>query len=235
MSTVQMPTYGPLAFVGGGEWQSGTSFDSELLACSDGEVCVLPTAAAFEHPERAVAQAVSYFASLGGRVRPVMVLNRKDAEDPLFADAVQSARFIYLCGGSPLHLRSVLKDSSVLNGLISAWSNGAVVAGSSAGAMVLTDPMVDPRGGAFTVGFGLIRGVAIIPHFSGELTLQIRRTVALAPSTCVVVALGEQCALIRAPDGTWRDSGRKRALCYVAGKPASLEALLDKPVWTKPS
>ena len=57
-------------------------------------------------------------------------------------------------GGSPMHLRSVLKGSAVLAALREAWRGGAVVAGSSAGAMVLTDPMVDPRGGALTVGLG---------------------------------------------------------------------------------
>lgn len=230
MTDAHVATRGPLALVGGGEWQDGAPFDAELLAQSDGEVCVLPTAAAYEHPERAVSTAESYFAKMGGRVRPLMVLTRTDAESTEFAHQVQSARFVYLCGGSPLHLRSVLKDSPVLHGLISAWKQGAVVAGSSAGAMVLTDPMVDPRGGAFTVGFGLVRNVAVVPHFSGELTPQIRRTVALAPAGCAVVALGERCALIREPDGTWRDSGRHEALVHLDGHVAGLEVLAGKPV-----
>ncbi len=59
---------GTLALVGGGEWQEGCVFDSELLAISGAsEVLVLPTAAAYEHPGRAVDSATRYFA--GGRRR----------------------------------------------------------------------------------------------------------------------------------------------------------------------
>ncbi len=224
------PEHGPLVLVGGGEWQSGATFDAALLERAGGEVVVLPTAAAYERPERAVATAESWFASLGGRVRPVMVLTRGDADLPQHAEAVRGASFVYLSGGSPLHLRSVLKDSAVLRALLAAWREGAVVAGSSAGAMVLTDPMVDPRGGAFTVGLGLIRSLAVVPHHVGELTAQLRRTLALSPPGCAIAALGERTALVREPDGTWWHEGLGRVEIFVDGEPAGLEALAGKPV-----
>ncbi|HYD11026.1 MAG TPA: Type 1 glutamine amidotransferase-like domain-containing protein, partial [Acidimicrobiales bacterium] len=142
---------GTLALVGGGEWTDGCTFDAALLAASGGsEVVVLPTAAAFEQPDKAVATATSWFEALGGTVRGLHVLNRRDALDPSNVDAVRAARFIYLSGGSPLHLRSVIKETPLWEALDDAWHGGAVVAGSSAGAMVLGDPMIDPRGGAFT-------------------------------------------------------------------------------------
>ena len=67
-----------------------------------------------------------------------------------------------------MHLISVLKASAVWEALLEAWRGGCVVAGSSAGAMVLTDPMVDPRGGALTVGLGMVEQLAVIPHFGHE-------------------------------------------------------------------
>ena len=94
-----------------------------------------------------------------------MVLDRASANDPGMAAVVRAARFIYLAGGSPLHLKSVLKGSATFEALREAWTGGAVVAGSAAGAMVLTDPMVDPRGGALTVGLGLVDQLAVVPHF----------------------------------------------------------------------
>ena len=140
---------GHLALVGGGEWQAGCEFDADLLAASGGtEVLVLPTAAAYEHPEKAVDCARVWFKGIGGHVEGLMVLGRADAEDEANAAAVRASRFTYLGGGSPMHLRSVLKASLVWEALLEAWREGAVVAGSSAGAMVLTDPMVDSRGGA---------------------------------------------------------------------------------------
>ena len=157
---------GPVALVGGGEWQPGCSFDAELLAASGSdEVVVLPTAAAYEHPERTVAQAGEWFGPLGGRVEGLMVLSRADAQDPGVAAVLRQARFIYLNGGSPMHLRSVLKGSLVWEALLAAWVGGAVVAASSGAAMVLTDPMVDARGGGLTIGLGLVANLAVVPHF----------------------------------------------------------------------
>ena len=157
---------GILALVGGGEWQEGCAFDEEFLAASGSDqVLVLPTAAAYEHPERAVVAAGEWFAPLGGRVEGLMVLSRADAEDDGAAAVMRNARFVYLVGGSPMHVRSVLKNSTVWNALVEAWQGGAVVVGSSGAAMALTDPMVDARGGGLTIGLGLVTGVAVVPHF----------------------------------------------------------------------
>jgi cyanophycinase len=217
---------GPLALVGGDEWSDGCDFDAELLTASgNAEVLVLPTAAAYEHPEKAVATAEAWFAKLGGRARGLMVLGRSDAEDTAFAAEVRASRFVYLGGGSPMHLRSVLKSSLVWEALLEAWRHGAVVAGSSAGAMVLTDPMVDPRGGALTVGLGMVEQLAVIPHFGHENAEKVHRSIALAAPGLPVVGLPERTALIRDPDGGWRQSGQGTAQVYVSGKPAGLDAL----------
>jgi cyanophycinase len=219
-------TTGPLALVGGDEWHDGCSFDAELLAASGGdEVLVLPTAAAYEHPEKAVAGAEAWFAELGGKVRGLMVLRRPEAEDEENAAVVRGARFVYLAGGSPMHLRSVLKSSRLWEALLAAWRDGAVVAGSSAGAMVLTDPMVDPRGGALTVGLGMVEQLAVIPHFGHENAEKVHRSIALAAPGLPVVGVPERTALIRDPDGSWRQAGVGQVQVYVSGKPAGFEAL----------
>ena len=162
-------TTGTLALVGGDEWTEGCTFDASLLAASGGtDVVVLPTAAAYQHPERVVLRAAEWFGPLGGQVEGLMVVDRASAEDPGMAATVAGARFIYLAGGSPLHLRAVLKKSAVFEALRQALAGGAVVAGAGAGAMVLTDPMVDPRGGALTLGLGLVDNLAVVPHFGDE-------------------------------------------------------------------
>ena len=146
---------------------------------------VLPTAAAYEHPERLVVRAGEWFAGLGGQVEGLMVLSRADAEDAGAAAVMRAARFIYLAGGSPMHLRSVLKGSLVWEALVEAWLDGAVVVGSSAAAMALTDPMVDARGGGLTIGLGLLSGLAVVPHFGDahedEHGEKLHRSVQLAP------------------------------------------------------
>jgi cyanophycinase len=219
---------GALALVGGMEWRDGCTFDRELLAASGSdEVLVLPTAAAYEHPERAVDVAAGWFGTLGAKVRGLMVLRRPDAEDEANAKVVRDARFIYIGGGSPMHLRSVLKDSAVWQAIVHAWNDGAVLAGSSAGAMVLCDPMVDPRGGAFTIGLGLINTMTVIPHANTWSPEKAHRTFSLAPKGVAVVALDEQTAIMRSPEhgGEWRSDGAGRATAYLDGHEVALTDL----------
>jgi cyanophycinase len=149
----------------------------------------------------------------------------RDAEGEANAAAIRTAKFVYLAGGSPMHLRSVLKDSPVWDALVEAWDGGAVLAGASAGAMVLCDPMVDPRGGAFTLGLGLVEQVALIPHHEEWDEDQARRTIELAPNGLPVVGIDTQTALIRDPNGTWRTEGAGRVVVFVDGKEADLGVL----------
>jgi cyanophycinase len=137
---------------------------------------------------------------------------------------------VYLSGGSPLHLRSVLKDSPVWTALVDAWRHGAVVAGSSAGAMVLGDPMVDPRGGALTLGLGLVGQLAVLPHYDTWSEEKAHRTVQLATGHLRIAAVDERTALIRDPDGTWRAAGSGGVTVYVDGRPApaGLQALMSR-------
>ena len=218
--------HGPLALVGGGEWREGCTFDRDLLAASGAEeVLVLPTAAAYEHPERAVETAEQWFAGLGAKVRGLMVLARPDSEQEVNVAAIRDARFIYLSGGSPLHLRSVLKDSPAWDALCQAWQGGAVLAGSSAGAMALCDPMVDPRGGAFTLGLGLLAQVAVIPHHNTWSEEKAKRTITLAPKGLPIVGIDERTALIRGVDGAWTVAGVGGVVVFQNGHAAGLEAL----------
>ncbi|MGH9178554.1 MAG: Type 1 glutamine amidotransferase-like domain-containing protein [Acidimicrobiales bacterium] len=221
-----MTTHGVLALVGGDEWQDGCSFDADLLEASGArEVLVLPTAAAYEHPDRAVATAARWFEGLGATVRGLPVLRRPDAEEQANVNVLKEARFIYLGGGSPLHLRSVLKSSALWQALVAAWNDGAVVAGSSAGAMVLTDPMVDPRGGAFTLGLGLVAQLAVIPHADSWSHEKAHRTVTLAPPDLPVVAIDERTALVLRPGSGWTAAGAGQVRVWLKGAEAGLDAL----------
>ncbi len=220
---------GPLALVGGAEWTEGCTFDEQLWqAAGRPEVLVLPTAAAYEHPERAVETAHRWFAGFGADVTGLMVLSRPDAMDLAAAEQIRQARFLYLSGGSPMHLRSVLKDSAAWEALVEAWRSGAVVAGSSAGAMVLGDPMVDPRGGALTLGLGLISRIAVLPHYDTWSAEKAQRTVQLATGHLRIAAVDERTALIRDPDGSWRIAGVGTVTVYVDGKPAGLGSLASR-------
>lgn len=206
---------GSLALVGGGEWGPGAQgFDAELLARSGAdEVVVLPTAAAFEHPERIGERAADYFGALGAKVRPLPVLHREEAEDPALAKVVRAARFVYLADGSPLHLRSVLKESALFEALVAAYRGGSVVAASGAGATLLCDPMVDPRGGAYTVGLGVVENLAVFPYHGTAAAHLRERSIDLLPRGAVLAGIDEQTALVRSPEG-WTVAGAGTVTLY---------------------
>jgi cyanophycinase len=182
-------------------------------------------AAAFERPSRLVDAATSWFGGLGATVTALPVLQRSAAEDPELAAVVRAARFLYLVGESPLHMRSVLKGTSVWTALGQAWEAGAVVAGSGESASALCDPMVDPRGGAFTVGLGLVSGVAVLPHAGPHVAEHDRRTLELARGGLVLAAVPDATAIIRSPEGTWRTAGNGIVRVFLDGVERDLTAL----------
>jgi cyanophycinase len=212
---------GVLALVGGGEWGPGSlDLDAELLAASDGkEVVVLPTAAAFEHPDRTVARATQHFEALGAEVRGLPVLHRTEAADDAMVKAVADARFVFIGDGSPLHLRSVLKDSPLFDALQRAHDGGAVLAASGAGATVICDPMVDPRGGAYTVGLGLVRNLAVFPYHGSAADHLRERSIDLLPDHAVLAGIDEETALIRDAGGAWRVAGPGTVALYREREP----------------
>ena len=217
---------GTLALIGGGEWSDGCSFDRELLDTSGAaEVIVLPTGSAYENPGKVVARATDWFESLGTTVREVKVFTRPDAMVSEHADVVRNAKFIYLAGTSAMHLRSVLKDSPLYDAILDAWRGGAVLAGTNAGADVLCDPMIDSRGGAFTVGLGLVSNLAVIPRSNTWSHDKIHRTVELAPSGLSLAAVPEATALIRSVDGTWRAEGVGKVSVWIGGRIATVAEL----------
>lgn len=216
---------GPLALVGGGEWREGCSFDAELLsAAGASEVTVLPTAAAFENPGRYQQRAESWFGSLGVTLRWLPVLQRADANEQANADAVRRAKVLYLVGDSSMHLRSVLKDTPVWEALVAAWEEGATVVASGAAGSALLDPMFDVRGGAFTVGLGLVKNLALLPDAEDDVAEHHGRTLELADPTLVLAAVQRCTALIR-EGGSWRTAGTGTVRVFLGDRESGLDAL----------
>ena len=165
---------------------------------------MLPTADAFEHPERLVAAAMTWGERLDIEVEALMVLRRTDALDEGAAGVVRAARAVYLVGDQPLHLRSVLKDTPVWQAIVGVVTAGGVVVGAGGSASALCDPMVDPRGGAFTLGLGLIDGVAFVSEAETWSLERLHRTLKLANTPVVCSPTGS--AMVHR-DGAWHHVG----------------------------
>ncbi len=158
-----------ILLVGGDEFRpSGASMDYRILELTGKgrpRVAIIPTAAASENPQLAATNGIRHFVGLGADAYSVDVIRRADAENPRMAGQVNSADVIYFTGGSPEHLRSVLEDSALLSAVTAAVDEGAIWAGSSAGAMVLGSVMRRPSAGSpVSPGLNVVPNVLVLPH-----------------------------------------------------------------------
>jgi hypothetical protein len=131
---------GVLAFVGGAAWATEGHAVRELVAGAAGKgaiAVVLPTAAAYERPERIADAACSALAALGLETRAIALLRRTDASLVDVVDAIRDAGLIFLTDGSAMHMHSVLKDTPAYRAIVDAYDGGAVLVASGAGGSVL--------------------------------------------------------------------------------------------------
>jgi cyanophycinase len=213
---------GLLALVGGRAWDAdGQAVQRRLAdAAAGGRVVLVPAAAAYEDPAAVVAAATARLAPLGVEVEALEVYSRADAERPGPASAVRDAACVVLADGSPLHLRSVLKGSRLWTALVEAHASGTALVASGSAGTVVCDPMVDPRGGAYTVGLGLVPDLAVLAHHDTLADHLRERSVDLVPPRAVLVGVDEGTALLREPDGSWHAIGVGAVTLYRRGQPA---------------
>jgi cyanophycinase len=196
---------GTLALQGGGPFAANDELDRKLIVGAGAtRAIVLPTADAFEHPERLVAAAMNWGERLDVEVEALMVMRRGEAMDHGVANVVHGARAVYLVGDQPLHLRSVLKATPLWEAICAVLDDGGVVAATGGSAGALCDPMVDPRGGAFTLGLGLVPGLALVTEAETWSPERLHRTLKLANTT--VAELSSGTALVRTASG-WEQVG----------------------------
>lgn len=199
------PTTGWLALHGGSGWLASQNVARRVLGTAR-TLTVVPTAAAFEDPTSANASAVEWFSPLGVAVVTSGVLTRHDANNSAHAAVIASAEALLFTGGQPLHLRSVMAGSLAWSAVLVAFARGVPIIAEGAAASALGDPMLDPRGGAFTIGLGLVTGMAILPGSDTWLSDRRARTLRLAGSSALAL-VPSTTTLLRSPAGEWSSEG----------------------------
>ena len=202
---------GLLALVGGDEFKAGNEAQDRLLLerRGAGPAYVVPTAAARQRPDLAVATAQRWFRSLGVHVDALPVLKRSDAASASHVELARAGGLFYLTGGDPGLVVDVLRETPVWSAIIEAWRHGAALAGSSAGAMAFGEWTLirqafrgDPRRRA-KPALNLVPGVAVIPHFE---TFGHRWVESVPLQHATLVGIDERSAVVW--DGrTWTAHG----------------------------
>jgi hypothetical protein len=168
--------------------------DVELGEASD--VVAVLTAAAFVGVTEAAVELSELFEGTGATVEALMNVDRSSSDEPYFARRVAEADLVVLVDGSALHAKSVWHGSA----LGEAIRDAAHVVAIGAVASVLTETMIDPRGGAPTTGLGYVEGLAITTSAGEE---QLNRTRTLLGADVRLSVLGPLGA-VRFDGSTWR-------------------------------
>ncbi len=206
---------GPLALVGGAEFQPGNEPQDALLAqaAEDGPAFVLATAAARQRPDLAVEHARRWFAQLGLATEELPATTRTLANADEQVALARTGRFFYLVGGDPGLVPKTLAGTPMWAAILEAWREGAALAGSSAGAMALgTWTLVRARmpGDArrrFAPALDVVPRIAVVPHFDTFGGRWVEATLPAAPEEDVVLlGIDERTAAVHTGDG-WRAMG----------------------------
>lgn len=201
------------------------ALDRELLAAIDRarpRVVILPTASAPDGEDvfrRWAEMGAEHFAALGAEVEQVLVRTSEEGWDPAALQAIGEADLVYLSGGKPDHLRHVLMASPLGAALWTAHERGAILAGCSAGAMVLTTRQAEFRRGPLPwplrwgTGLGLVAGVAVLPHYDAWPEPVTALMALQAPRHVAVLGIDEDTAAV-GHDGAWQVHGRGRVTVW---------------------
>lgn len=223
---------GAIALAGSGEYlPQMNDVDLALMETLNGptetQVALLPTASGLEPgmPERWNARGISHFEALGARVTPLHLVAREDAFDEDNLVIAARANFFYFSGGNPKYVVETLRDTPVWECIRRRHREGAVLAGCSAGAMML---------GGYSLGLGgVLRGqrpewvqalgvvpeLTVLPHFDRIHRFvdeaHLREMIRNSPDGITVVGVDEDTALVRISD-RWQVMGSKGVSVFSA-------------------
>ena len=188
-----------------------------LAGGADGVVVVISTASSlgFEAGERYR----EVFTGLGIKtVRPLHAMSRSQANDPAYVRQLDDATGIFLTGGNQLRLSSTIGGTLLAEAVMEQFRQGAVVAGTSAGASTMSSHMIafgasgatpKHRMAQISAGLGLLPGVIVDQHFQqrNRLDRLLHGVIAQNPSLLGRGVSEEDTAGVVGPrTASWRSS-----------------------------
>ncbi|MDF2572945.1 MAG: cphB [Sporomusa sp.] len=150
------------------------------------------------------------FSSMGASSVTIMAIpNRETANQTQQAEVIKDASGIFFTGGDQLRLTSILGGSAVDAAIRVAFENGATIAGTSAGAAVMSETMIVGGNSNDTAkksslsmahGMGFLAEAVVDQHFAQRG--RINRLLAAVAQNPHIMGIGidEDTALIVGPD-----------------------------------
>ncbi len=187
-----------------------------LAGGSDGVVVVISTASSlgFEAGERYR----EIFTGLGiGEVRPLHAMTRSQANDETYSRQLRDATGVFLTGGNQLRLSSTIGGTLLAEAVLDRFREGAVVAGTSAGASAMSSHMIafgasggtpKHRMAALAAGLGVLPNVIVDQHFQQRNRYGRLLSVIAQNPSLLGLGVDEDTAGVVGPDGIMEVIGR---------------------------
>ena len=229
---------GHLLIVGGGPIPDSIVRRFVELAGGAARARVIIFPMASEDPESGVEMAERLH-RLGASVERLS-LGREEASSDRAAQRLEGATGIWFGGGDQSRLTAALLHTPVETAIRRLYREGAVVGGTSAGAAVMSTPMLtgeerrpggdrpspkDSSDAYMTIarenvetaeGFGLLPGAIVDQHFVRRRRHNRLLSLVLENPSLVGVGIDESTALEVGPDGIWRVLGANAAVVFDA-------------------
>lgn len=169
---------GSMVIIGGAEdKRHACTILREVVDLAGGRTArLLVLTVATQQPEKVGTEYRNIFSRLGASEVGVLdIARRGQAEDPMLAHMIDHASGIFFTGGDQLRITSILGGTRLYQHLLSAYRRGVMIAGTSAGASVMSSTMIvhgsgeqEPTqiGVRLAPGFGLVPDVVIDQHFA---------------------------------------------------------------------
>lgn len=146
---------------------------TEISGGKDARIVIVPTASRLDDTGERYEK---IFSDIGaGEVSHIDITSREDCNNPEFASRCEEATGIFITGGNQLRLATILGGTAVAQVIRTANARGVHIAGTSAGASIMSEHMIaggdsneaPKEGGAVLApGLGLTNAMIIDQHFS---------------------------------------------------------------------
>ncbi|WP_244614926.1 cyanophycinase [Pukyongiella litopenaei] len=197
----------------------------ELSGGADAAIVVIPTASMLEETGPDYHR---IFSELGaGQVEFLPISRRADCDNPEFADLIDRASGIFMTGGNQLRLSAILGGTLLAQKIRRRNAAGVPVAGTSAGASIMSEHMVAggssnaaPAEGNITLapGMGLTNAVIIDQHFTQRNRLGRLLTATSYNPFLIGIGIDEDTAAFIGPDNVFEVVGSGSVTVVDAGQ-----------------
>ncbi len=213
---------GILSLAGGQEFQKGNeSLDRYLLQQAGGFAAPV-VVVAMDRPDRAaisVKTGQKWLTELGATQVEGLALS---GDNLVTGPELAAARLIYLTDGDlNLYLAS-LANRQLWEVIRQAFGDGAILAASGAGAMILMETVYQPANDGVYAGAGLLPGSILIPHFNNVGRQWATRIGPQLPPDSRLIGLDEKVAMV-GQELAWQVYGRGWVTLYQQGQPSKYQ------------